>query len=66
MLLLKKPLGDASKQLTTQVLIMVALVGVAILGEVSVNVIEPLKVTSIPGQAPWMSHEEHIHMDKTI
>ena len=52
MLLLKKPLGDASKQLTTQVLIMVALVGVAILGEVSVNVIEPLKVTSIPGQAP--------------
>ena len=51
-LLLKKPFGEASPQLTQQVLVVLALVAVAIFGELSVNVIEPLKVNTIPGSAP--------------
>jgi len=44
-LILKKPFGEASKDLTTQVVLLVGIVAVVILGEVSIGLIEPLKVT---------------------
>jgi len=46
-LLLKKPFAEASSELTTQVLLIFALVGAVLLGELSVNFIEPLKVTKV-------------------
>jgi len=46
-LLLKKPFSERSEELTTQVLVILAACGVAVLGEVSINIISPLSVTPV-------------------
>ena len=46
MLLLKKPFSEASKDFSAQVAIICVILGIVVLGEISVNVIEPLKVTA--------------------